>query len=126
MDPFLGDPQDPARALDDLDDDLDEPLTLAEREDVLGDLSDLEVFRELLEPRDVRGLVVDCRECEESHYFDWDLLHANLKHLVDLGRTRVHEPAYSPDPEHYVSWDYARGYSDAVCDHTHTHDDDED
>lgn len=28
----------------------------------------------------------------------------------------MHEPAYDPDPDHYVSWDYARGYADGVHD----------
>ncbi|MDQ1703036.1 MAG: hypothetical protein QOF57_2288, partial [Frankiaceae bacterium] len=36
--------------------------------------------------------------------------------LLDDGRMRVHEPAYDPDPATYVSWDYARGYADAVLD----------
>jgi hypothetical protein len=29
---------------------------------------------------------------------------------------RVHEPAYDPDPADYVSYEYARGYMDAVMD----------
>jgi hypothetical protein len=28
----------------------------------------------------------------------------------------VHEPAYDPDPDHYVTWEYARGYADGVHD----------
>ena len=38
--------------------------------------------------------------------------------LFYLGRrtTRVHEPAFSPDPADYVSWDYARGFADATLD----------
>ena len=68
----------------------------------------------MLEPRGTRGLVVDCDECEEPHYFDWDLLIGNLRHLLDAGHTRVHEPAYQPDSSRYVSWEYARGYADGV------------
>src|SRR5664280_862134 len=98
------------------DDDVTEPLSPAEREDVLADLEDLEVFRTLLEPRSVRGLVVDCEDCQEPHYFGWDLLHSNLRHLLDLGQMRVHEPAFDPDPAQYVSWDYARGFADGVLD----------
>jgi hypothetical protein len=119
VDPFSGDPDDPARELAALDDEAEEaapPLTPAEREDVLEDLEDLEVFEVLLAPRGVRGLVVDCEECREPHYFGWDLLRGNLRHLLDLGTTRVHEPAYSPDPADYVSWDYARGFADASLD----------
>ena len=115
LDPFAGDPADPAAALDD-DDAAAEPLSPEEREDVLTDLSDLEVYRALLEPRGVRGLVVDCEDCHEAHYFGWDLLRSNLRHLLDEGRTRVHEPAFSPDPADYVTWDYARGFADGALD----------
>lgn len=115
LDPFYGDPADPAATLGD-DDEALEPLSPAEREDVLADLVDLEVYRTLLEPRGMRGLVVDCDDCQEPHYFDWELLRSNLRQLLDIGQTRVHEPAFSPDPRHYVSWDYARGFSDGVLD----------
>ena len=114
-DPFLDDPVDPAALIeDDETDDVRTPLSPDEREDVLTDLSDLEVYRALLEPRGVRGLVVDCDDCDEPHYFGWDLLRANLRHLLDEGRTRVHEPAFAPDPAEYVTWDYARGYADGA------------
>ena len=116
VDPFAGDPDDPARELErlDADDDASAPLSPGEREDVLDDLEDLEVFEALLGPRGVRGLVVDCEDCDEPHYFAWDLLRGNLRHLLDRGTARVHEPAFSPDPSDYVSWDYARGYADAA------------
>lgn len=113
LDPFAGDPGDPSAALDD-DDVVSEPLAPDEREDVLADLEDLEVYRVLLEPRGVRGLVVDCDDCREAHFFGWDLLQSNLRHLLDQGRSRVHEPAFEPDPADYVSWDYARGFADGV------------
>lgn len=115
LDPFDGDPDDPSRELAALDDDdaVTTPLAPDEREAVLGDLEDLEVFEALLSPRGVKGLVVDCQDCQEPHYFAWDLLRGNLRHLLDAGTTRVHEPAWAPDPEEYVSWDYARGFADA-------------
>ena len=112
IDPFLGDPDDPSAELG--DDDATEPLDPQEREEVLADLADLDVYQTLLEPRGVRGLVVDCDDCDEAHYFGWDLLRSNLRHLLDVGQTRVHEPAFSPDPADYVSWDYARGFADGV------------
>ena len=28
----------------------------------------------------------------------------------------MHEPAFNPDPDRYVSWEYARGYTDGVHD----------
>jgi hypothetical protein len=112
-DPFAGDPTDPAAQLAG-DDEPVEPLTAAEREHVLADLEDLEAFEALLAPRGVRGLVVDCEDCQEPHYFAWDLLRSNLRHLLDEDQPRVHEPAFDPDPRQYVSWDYARGFTDAV------------
>ncbi|HEY2175288.1 MAG TPA: DUF5319 domain-containing protein [Mycobacteriales bacterium] len=112
LDPFFGDPSDPAAALD--DDEVSEPLEPTERQDVLSDLEDLEVFEALLVPRGVRGVVIDCDDCREPHYFGWDLMRANLRHLLDVGQTRVHEPAFCPDPSLYVSWDYARGFADGV------------
>jgi len=112
LDPFADDPGDPAAAFD--ADDALAPLTADEEAEIAADLADLEVFQVLLEPRGVRGLVVDCQDCEEPHYFAWDLLRSNLRHLLDEGQPRVHEPAFSPDPSEYVSWDYARGYADAT------------
>lgn len=119
MDPFAGDPDDPVAELAAFDDEPEgapEPLTADERTEVISDLTDLDGFQALLEGRGVRGLVVDCGSCDEVHFFGWDLLRSNLRHLLDHGESRVHEPAFSPDPEHYVSWDYARGYADAVLD----------
>lgn len=113
-DPFADDPNDPAAMLGELDG--VDPLTSAEREEALTDLADVEVFRALLEPQGIQGLVLECPECGEQHYFDWDLLRGNLRQMIDEGRPQVHEPAYQPDPSAYVSWEYARGYVDGVID----------
>jgi len=93
-----------------------EPLSPRDREEIVVDLEDLEIFQTLLEPRGVRGLVVDCTDCEAPHYFEWELLRANLRHLLNAGGTRIHEPAFDPDPADYVSWDYAQGFADGVLD----------
>src|SRR6185437_754036 len=76
LDPFAGDPHDPAAQLPmPLEDDADEPpLTAQEREELITDLADLEGFRALLEPRDVLGIVIECEDCGERHYMDWDLV----------------------------------------------------
>jgi hypothetical protein len=114
-DPFLDDPSDPVHALEALDDAyVNEPLSPEEREDALNDLEDLEIFRVLLESDGVRGVVVDCADCDEAHYVGWDLMQANLRQLLDAGATRVHEPPFDPDPHDYVTWDYARGFADGV------------
>jgi Family of unknown function (DUF5319) len=115
-DPFAGDPEDPALALGALDDPNDavEPLDDEERAGLLADLSDLAVYQALLAPRGLRGIAVDCPDCAEQHYHDWHLLRASLQQLLHGGRMRPHEPAYNPDPNQYVSWEYCRGYTDAV------------
>ncbi len=112
LDPFFGDPSDPAAVLDDLDPAT--PLSDQERADVQADLAELRDFRSTLMPVGVDGLVVECADCGEQHYFSWDLMAANLCALLGEGRTHVHEPAYAPDSDAYVTWDYARGYTDAV------------
>ena len=83
---------------------------------MLSDLEDLEVFEALLGGRGTKGLVAACDDCGEPHYVSWPLLRADLRHLLDAGTARVHEPAWAPDPSEYVTWDYARGYADGVLD----------
>jgi Family of unknown function (DUF5319) len=112
-DPFAGDPFDPARALDALDAPV-ELLDEAERSDVLADITDLALYKLLLEPRGIRGIVVDCADCEQPHYHEWELLMESLRQLLQDGRVRPHEPACDPDPSSYVSWEYCRGYADAM------------
>jgi hypothetical protein len=110
-DPFDADPPDDA-----FEEEPQKPLLPHEREDLLDEIEELVSFRALLEPRGVRGLSVECDDCGELHYLGWDLLMENLRNLLDDGRMRVHEPAYDPDPADYVSYEYARGYMDAVMD----------
>lgn len=112
-DPFAGDPNDPARALDE-EAPAEEPVSAQERDELLADLRDLAVYQALLEQRSVRGVVVDCAECQEPHYHDWALLRASLEQLLDDGRMRPHEPAFDPNPAAYVSWEYCRGFTDGV------------
>ncbi len=52
---------------------------------MLEDLADLEIYQALLGPIGVRGLVIECEDCHEPHYFDWDLLRGNLRHLLSSG-----------------------------------------
>ena len=111
-DPFLGDPADPAALFDDIDPAV--PLTAEERADVEDDLAELLEFQAALAPIGFRGVVVDCADCGEPHYFSWSLMLANLRALLGLGVTQPHEPAFAPDANTFVSWDYARGYTDAL------------
>ena len=110
-DPFADDPYDPSAALDAVE--PGQPLDQQERMAVEADLADLAVYEALLAHKGIRGLVVCCDECQQDHYHDWDMLRANLLQLLIDGTVRPHEPAYDPEPDSYVTWDYCRGYADA-------------
>ena len=110
-DPFADDPSDPSAALDAVE--PGQPLDPQERMAVEADLADLAVYEALLAHKGIRGLVVCCDECQQDHYHDWDMLRANLLQLLVDGTVRPHEPAYDPEPDAYVTWDYCRGYADA-------------
>lgn len=89
-----------------------EPLDDDEREMLRQDLLDVEMLKELLEPKGIRGTVFYCPDCSEDHFLGWELLAGNLKEMLEEGDSPVHEPAFDPNPDEYVSWDYARGYLD--------------
>jgi hypothetical protein len=90
----------------------EEPLDEADREQLRQDLVDVETLKELLAPREIRGVLFFCADCEEDHYLAWDLLKGNLQELLKEGESPVHEPAFNPNPDEYVTWDYARGFLD--------------
>jgi Family of unknown function (DUF5319) len=97
----------PREPLDD-----DEPLRDEERAALRQDLVDVQVLKEVLGPKGIKGAVFFCPDCNEDHFLAWDLLAGNLEELLNAGESPVHEPAFEPDPEEYVSWDYARGFLD--------------
>ena len=88
------------------------PLGENEREALQQDLVDVETLKSLLGPRGIRGAVFYCPDCQEDHFLAWDLLSGNLQELLEAGESPIHEPAFDPDPDDYVSWDYARGFLD--------------
>lgn len=90
----------------------EEPLDENEREALRQDLVDVQVLKEVLGPKGIKGAVFYCPDCGEDHYLAWDLLAGNLQELLEAGESPVHEPAFEPDPDDYVSWDYARGFLD--------------
>lgn len=96
--------------------DRPEPLDEQELALVAQDLVDLSEFRATFEPEGLHGVAVWCQDCDEEHYYGWDILEANLTSLMETGETPVHEPPYLPEPSRYVAWDYARGYVDALRD----------
>lgn len=90
----------------------EEPLAEDEREALSRDLVDVQVLKELLAPKGLKGAVFFCPDCQEDHFLTWDLLAGNLRELLEQGESPIHEPAFEPDPNQYVSWDYARGFLD--------------
>jgi hypothetical protein len=89
-----------------------QPLQPEEREALRQDLLDVQVLKEVLGSKGIKGTVFYCADCDEDHYLTWDLLSGNLQELLEQGESPVHEPAFDPDPDEYVSWDYARGFLD--------------
>lgn len=110
----MADPFDPFGSEDESDSSEFEPIDEEERAALLEDLRDLAEFREALEPRGFRGVVIPCPDCEEDHYFSWSLLRENLEHILEYGEPRVHEPAFEPQVDRYVTWDYGRGFVDGL------------
>jgi hypothetical protein len=94
----------------------EEPLDEHETALIQQDLSDLADFEATFRPEGYRGVAVWCQDCVEEHYYPWDMLRENLQMLLDTGETPVHEPAFAPEPDRYIQWDYARGYVDALRD----------
>lgn len=90
----------------------EEPLEADDREALEQDLIDIRTLKELLGPRGIKGTVFFCPDCNEDHYLAWDLLTGNLQALLSDGESPIHEPAFDPDPDEYVSWDYSRGFLD--------------
>ncbi len=113
-DPFAGDP---AMDFGPPPEEPAPPISAEERAELAADLADLAVYESLLAPRGVRGVVVDCAECQDPHYHDWALLRASLEQLLHDGRMRPHEPAFDPDPAEYVSWEYCKGFADGAVAH---------
>jgi hypothetical protein len=104
-----------------MDDDLspsDEPyeLTDAERSDIEADLSDLELMHAIFSAQGVKGVVIACQDCRQNHFYEWALLRDNLRHMLDTGEPRMHEPAWDIDESEYIQWDYGKGYVDALMD----------
>ncbi len=112
-------------ANDDFEDDFDdfeeddyvaEPLDEREAAMVARDLADLAEFEDTFAPEGYRGVAVFCHDCVEEHLYPWGMLQENLTTLIETGETPVHEPAFAPEPDRYIPWDYARGYVDALRD----------
>jgi hypothetical protein len=85
-----------------------------ERESILEELEDLSALREMFELRGFKGVMITCAECGEDHYYGWEMLKESLEYMLETGEPRMHEPAFEPHPDEYISWDYGRGFLDAL------------
>lgn len=112
LDPFKDDPNDPASFIE--DDDVVEPLSEEERVAVIRDLALVREFKEVLGPRQILGIYFLCEDCDQMHYYDWDIMEQNMIASLNGELPPVHEPSAQPDVEAYVPWDYALGYLDGL------------
>lgn len=93
---------------------MNEPMDPEERESILEELEDLASLRQTFEDRGFKGVMITCAECGDDHYYGWEMLKESLEWMLQTGEPRMHEPAFEPHPDEYVSWDYGRGYLDAL------------
>ncbi len=112
LDPFADDPNDPASFIE--DDEVVEPLTPEERRDVTRDLAQVREFRKVLSPRGILGVFFTCEDCEQLHYYNWEIMEQNMLASLRGELPPVHEPSAQPNVEAYVPWDYALGYLDGL------------
>lgn len=109
-DPFANDPNDPASFLE-----ADEPAPPLTDEDRLAIREELKIVREaqaVLLPRGILGIYFLCEDCNDMHYYDWNIMAANMQASLRGELAPVHEPSLEPDAHAYVPWDYALGYLD--------------
>lgn len=112
LDPFANDPNDPASFIE--DDEQPEPLSSEERQAIIHDLAHVRDAQRILRPRGILGIFFMCEDCEQTHYYDWDIMEQNMISTLNNALPPVHEPSASPDVNAYVTWDYALGYMDGI------------
>ena len=108
-DPFADDPNDPASFLE--EDEQVMPLTDDDRIAIIHDLALVQKFASILGPRGIDGIFFLCEDCQENHFYEWDIMAANMRATLEGELAPVHEPGAEPDPSRYVPWDYALGLS---------------
>lgn len=112
LDPFADDPNDPASFIE--DDEVVEPLSERERAEVTQDLGYVRECMRRLRPRGIMGICFQCEDCEELHYYDWEIMEQNMLASLRGELPPVHEPSANPNVQAYVPWDYAMGYLDGL------------
>ena len=112
LDPFANDPNDPASFLD--PDEPAPPLSDEERLHITQDLALVARFREELTPHGILGIFFLCEDCDDLHFYDWDIMAANMAASLRNELAPVYEPSMEPDVNAYVPWEYAVGYLDGL------------
>ncbi|MBV7294729.1 DUF5319 domain-containing protein [Corynebacterium sp. TAE3-ERU12] len=110
-DPFEDDPNDPSRLLE--PEEHFEPLTEQEREEVRTDLACVREFRAAMSPVGFLGVCMVCEDCQQMHFYTWEMLENHYLLLLAGKQSPVHEPEFDPDVTRYAPWDYCLGYTDA-------------
>lgn len=111
-DPFADDPNDPASFLD-----ADEPMPELSDEERIMLEQDLRMVRgmaKILPQFGIDGIFFICEDCEEQHYYDWDIMAANMRSTLDGELAPVHEPSAQPNTDRYTPWEYAVGFYDGL------------
>lgn len=111
-DPFADDPNDPASFLE--EEEQVAPLSEEERIAAIQDLAIVEECAKFLSPRGMDGVFFQCGDCEDNHFYEWDIMAANIRASLNNELAAVHEPSAEPDPARFVPWDYALGFLDGM------------
>ena len=98
-DPFADDPNDPASFLE--EDEQVMPLTDDDRIAIIHDLALVQKFASILGPRGIDGIFFLCEDCQENHFYEWDIMAANMRATLEGELAPVHEPGAEPDPSRY-------------------------
>ncbi|WP_297191076.1 DUF5319 domain-containing protein [uncultured Corynebacterium sp.] len=114
LDPFAGDPNDPASFIEDDDTDMQQPLSMEQRASLMEDLRWLGEFKKHIAPRGYRGIFFFCEDCRENHFYDWDILVDHYRAMLNGELSPVHEPGVGVRPEEYLPWDYCLGFVDGI------------
>ncbi|MDY3128169.1 MAG: DUF5319 domain-containing protein [Corynebacterium sp.] len=115
QDPFADDPNDPASFIE--DDEQVEPISELERLELMTELAMVQQFAQVLPAHGIDGVFMFCEDCEEPHYYDWDIMISNIEAMINDQLAAVHEPSAEPNPMRYVPWEYAMGFVDGLNAH---------
>lgn len=71
------------------------PLSDEDRLALIHDLALVEKFASVLGPRGIDGIFFLCEDCQENHFYEWDIMAANMRATLAGELAPVHEPEQS-------------------------------